>query len=137
MGIMLLLCLQTVLYLPQICQMQCLWRIPIFLTSNLLKDYISLKSSNMDCLELNLCTCKYKSTLKYQIGVFSWASLGHKSLSRQLRISHKYDKEFMRASSMQPASSPNLLKKVSSVVKRSVWDSPILDVEFGTSDKVR
>lgn len=101
------------------------------------EDYISLKSSKMDCLELNLCTCKCKSTPKDQTGVFSWASLGQKSLSRQLRISHKYDQEFMRARSMQPASSLNLLKKVSSVVKRAVWDSPVLDVEFGNSDKVR
>ena len=38
---------------------------------------------------------------------------------------------------MQLASSPNLLKKFSSVVKRIVWDSPMLDVEFGNSDKVR
>ena len=29
------------------------------------------------------------------------------------------------------------MKKVPSIVKRVVWDSPVLDVEFGNSDKVR
>ena len=38
---------------------------------------------------------------------------------------------------MQLASTSNLLKKVSPVVKRAAWDSPVLDVEFGNSDKVR
>ena len=82
MGILLLLCLQTILYLPQICQMQCL---AIDMSNAVLvensgfskfkspEDYISLKSSKMDCLELNLCTCKYKSMLKDQTG----SSLGH------------------------------------------------------------
>lgn len=101
------------------------------------EDYISMKSSKMDGLDLNLCTCKCKCTPKDQIGVFSWASPGQKSVSRQLRNSHKYDQEFMRARSRQPASSLNLLKKVSSEVKRTVWDSPVLDMEFGSSDKVR
>ena len=64
MEILLLLCLQTILYLPLICQMQCLATnmsnaVPVE-NSNFSKfkspeDYISLKSSKMDCLELNLC----------------------------------------------------------------------------------
>ena len=73
MGNLLMLCLQTVLYLPHICQMQCLWRIPVFLTSNLLKTIFPWKGAKMDCLEIYLCTCKYKSTPKDQTG----SSLGH------------------------------------------------------------
>ena len=81
-GIMLLLFLQTILYLPLICQMQWLATnmsnaVPVE-NSNFSKfkspeDYISLKSTKMDCLELNLCTCKYKSTPKDQTG----SSLGN------------------------------------------------------------
>ena len=82
MGILLLLCLQTLLYLPHICQMQCLAtdmsnailvENSIFSKFKSPEDYISLKRSKMDCLELNLCTCIYKSTPKDQTG----SSLGN------------------------------------------------------------
>lgn len=97
-------------------------------------DHISLKSSKMDCLDPNPCKCK--PIPEHQTRVFSWASPGQKSLSRELRISHKYDQEFMRAHSMQPANSLNLPKRASSVVG-TAWDSPVSDIEFGNSDKVR
>lgn len=101
------------------------------------EDYISLKSSKMDCLDLNLCTRKCKSTPKHQTEVFSWASPGQKSLSRQVKIARQYDQEFMRAHSMKPANSLNQLKRDSFVVKKTAWDSPVSGMEFGRSDKVR
>lgn len=88
----------------------------------------------MDCLDPDPCKCK--STPEHQTRVFSWASPGQKSLSGELRISHKYDQEFMRTHSMQPAKSMNLPKRASSVV-RTASDSPVSDIEFGNSDKAR
>eukprot|EP01018_Ginkgo_biloba_P018055 Gb_20687 [translate_table: standard] len=54
----------------------------------------------------------------------SWASLVQKSLSGQIRSSQKYHQELMRVQSVQSESSLNPLKRVSSMLKRTVRDSP-------------
>ncbi|GLJ46366.1 hypothetical protein SUGI_0977290 [Cryptomeria japonica] len=53
----------------------------------------------------------------------SWSSLVQKSLSGQRSSSRKYHQELMRSHSVQASSPLYSLKRVSSIVKKSVWNS--------------
>ncbi|KAH9328293.1 hypothetical protein KI387_000401, partial [Taxus chinensis] len=53
----------------------------------------------------------------------SWPSLVQKSLSGQLRSSQKYHQGLMRSQSVQGASPLYSLKRISSMVKKTVWNS--------------